>query len=110
MQWANALSQLPSLEAALQQVVEEAKAKLQAAQLKSALTRQVQVVGSGSLPGVLTGYLPPQPLRPNLGILFVSAAFASEYLRVLPLLSDLLEVDVLVGCSGSGIVGGGQEI
>jgi small ligand-binding sensory domain FIST len=40
----------------------------------------------------------------------VSAAFASEYLRVLPLLSDLLEVDVLVGCSGSGIVGGGQEI
>jgi len=110
MQWANALSQLPSLEAALQQVVEEAKAKLQAAQLKSALTRQVQVVGSGSLPGLLTGYLPPQPLRPNLGILFVSAAFASEYLRVLPLLSDLLEVDVLVGCSGSGIVGGGQEI
>ena len=110
MQWANALSQLPSLEAALQQGVEEAKAKLQAAQLKSALTRQVQVVGSGSLPGVLTGYLPPQPLRPNLGILFVSAAFASEYLRVLPLLSDLLEVDVLVGCSGSGIVGGGQEI
>lgn len=110
MQWVNALSQLPSLEAALRQVVEEAKAKLQVAQLKSALTRQVQAVGSGSLPGLLTGYVPSQPLRPNLGILFVSAAFASEYIRVLPLLSELLEVDVLIGCSGGGIVGGGHEI
>ncbi|MFQ3585289.1 MAG: FIST N-terminal domain-containing protein, partial [Cyanobacteriota bacterium] len=43
-------------------------------------------------------------------ILFVSAAFASEYIRVLPLLSDLLDVEVLIGCSGGGIVGGGQEI
>ncbi len=110
MQWVNALSQLPSLEAALRQVVEEARAKLQAAQLKSALTRQVQTVGSGSLPGVLTGYVPSQPPRPTLGILFVSAAFASEYIRVLPLLSDLLEVDVLIGCSGGGIVGAGHEI
>ncbi len=110
MQWVNALSQLPSLEAALQQVVEEAKAKLQAAQLKSALSRQVQAVGSGHLPGVLTGYMPSQPLRPHLGILFVSAAFASEYSRVLPLLSQLLDVEVLIGCSGAGIVGGGQEI
>ncbi|MGQ9838377.1 MAG: FIST signal transduction protein [Cyanobacteriota bacterium] len=110
MQWVNALSQLPSLEAALRQVVEEAKAKLQAAQLKSALTRQVQTVGSGNLPGILTGYVPAQPLRPNLGILFVSAAFASEYIRVLPLLSDLLDVEVLIGCSGAGIVGEGQEI
>jgi small ligand-binding sensory domain FIST len=110
MQWVNALSQLPSLEAALRQVVEEAKAKLQAAQLKSVLSRQVQTVGSGSLPGLLTGYVPSQPLRPNLGVLFVSAAFASEYIRVLPLLSELLEVDVLIGCSGGGIVGGGHEI
>ncbi|MEN9226680.1 MAG: FIST C-terminal domain-containing protein [Thermostichus sp. HHBFW_bins_43] len=110
MQWVNALSQLPSLEAALRQVVEEAKVKLQAAQLKSALTRQVQTVGSGSLPGVLTGYVSPQPPRPTLGILFVSGAFASEYIRVLPLLSDLLEVEVLIGCSGGGIVGGGHEI
>ncbi|MEN9202359.1 MAG: FIST N-terminal domain-containing protein [Thermostichus sp. DG02_2_bins_29] len=110
MQWVNVLSQLPSLEAALRQVAEEAKAKLQAAQLKSALEQQVQRVGSGTLPGVLTGYAPSQPLRPSLGILFVSAAFASEYIRVLPLLSELLEVEVLIGCSGAGIVGGGQEI
>ncbi len=41
----------------------------------------------------------------NLGIVFISSAFTSEYSRVLPLLREKLDVPVLIGCSGGGIVG-----
>jgi small ligand-binding sensory domain FIST len=40
-----------------------------------------------------------------LGLVFISAAFASEYPRLLPLLHEWLTVPVLVGCSGGGVVG-----
>jgi small ligand-binding sensory domain FIST len=45
----------------------------------------------------------------DLGFLYVSTAFASDYPRLLPLLADKLPIKKLVGCSGGGIVGNGQE-
>lgn len=45
----------------------------------------------------------------DLGFLFVSTAFASDYPRLLPLLADKLPIKKLVGCSGGGIVGQGRE-
>jgi small ligand-binding sensory domain FIST len=41
----------------------------------------------------------------NFGILFISAAFASEYSRLMPLLKERLSVPILIGCSGGGIIG-----
>jgi small ligand-binding sensory domain FIST len=76
MQWANALSTRPSLEAAIADVVERAT---------SSLTE-----------------------KPDLGIVFISSAFTSEFSRVLPLLAELLSIPVLIGCSGGGVVGKSQ--
>ncbi|AKG23686.1 FIST signal transduction protein [Calothrix sp. 336/3] len=73
MQWANALSNRPSLEAAVTDVVERAVKSLAA--------------------------------PADLGIVFISSAFTSEYSRLLPLLAEKLNVPVLLGCSGGGIVG-----
>ncbi len=42
---------------------------------------------------------------PDLGLVFISSSFTSEFARLLPLLQDLLPIPVLVGCSGGGIVG-----
>lgn len=80
MQWANALSNRPSLEASVTDVVERATSGLQAG-------------------------------KADLAIVFISSAFASEYSRLLPLLSEQLSVPVLIGCGGAGIIGmagGGQ--
>lgn len=73
MQWTNALSTRPSLEAAVQEVV-----------------TQVQHAIVGSL---------------DVGIVFISSAFESEYPRLMPLLQEKLTLPVLIGCSGGGIVG-----
>lgn len=43
--------------------------------------------------------------RPDLGLVFISAAFASELSRLLPLLQEKLAIPNLVGCSGGGVVG-----
>ncbi len=109
MQWANALSTQPSLEAALREVVEEATQKLQTAQLQSVLSRQLQATPASSS-AILSGYVPDPSTRPHLAVLFVSAAFASEFSRVMPLLQGILEVDALIGCSGGGVAGGSHEI
>ncbi|MEM6251437.1 MAG: FIST N-terminal domain-containing protein [Cyanobacteria bacterium P01_D01_bin.156] len=42
---------------------------------------------------------------PNLAIVFISSAFASEYSRVLPLLKGPLGGAHIIGCSGSGVIG-----
>ncbi|MEM8603524.1 MAG: FIST N-terminal domain-containing protein [Cyanobacteria bacterium P01_H01_bin.121] len=42
----------------------------------------------------------------DLGLLFVSAMFTSEYPRVMPLLQEYLKIPVIVGCGGGGIIGG----
>ncbi|MBD2254172.1 FIST signal transduction protein [Nostoc parmelioides] len=73
MQWANALSTRPSLEAAVTDVVQRAVSTLTA--------------------------------PADLGIVFISSAFASEYSRVLPLLAEQLSVPVMIGCSGGGVIG-----
>ncbi|MFB8791971.1 MAG: FIST N-terminal domain-containing protein [Potamolinea sp.] len=73
IQWANALSTRPSLEAAIAEVVKRAQLPLKAA--------------------------------PDLGLVFISSAFASEYSRVIPLLKEKLSVRALIGCGGSGIIG-----
>jgi small ligand-binding sensory domain FIST len=73
IQWANALSTRPSLEAAVAEVVDRVQQSLTAA--------------------------------PDLGLVFISSAYASEYSRVMPLLREQLSVPVLIGCSGSGIIG-----
>jgi small ligand-binding sensory domain FIST len=41
----------------------------------------------------------------DLGLVFISSAFASEFSRVMPLIQDALSVPVLIGCSGGGVVG-----
>ncbi|MBW4562503.1 MAG: FIST C-terminal domain-containing protein [Mojavia pulchra JT2-VF2] len=73
MQWANALSTRPSLEAAVTDVVERAVSSLTA--------------------------------PADLGLVFISSAFGSEYSRLLPLLAEKLSVPVLIGCSGGGVIG-----
>ncbi|MBW4442600.1 MAG: FIST C-terminal domain-containing protein [Plectolyngbya sp. WJT66-NPBG17] len=73
MRWASALSTRPFLEAAVEEVVSQAQAILQASA--------------------------------DLGFVFISSAFASEYSRLLPLLRDKLPGVSIVGCSGGGIVG-----
>lgn len=42
----------------------------------------------------------------DLGLVFISSAFASEYSRLMPLLEEQLSVPLLIGCGGGGIVGG----
>ncbi|MEC4818285.1 MAG: FIST N-terminal domain-containing protein [Scytonema sp. PMC 1069.18] len=76
MQWANALSTRPSLEAAVADVVQRAVSSLTA--------------------------------PADLGLVFISSAFTSEYSRVLPLLAEKLSVPVLIGCSGGGVIGTSQ--
>ncbi|MDH6065050.1 FIST signal transduction protein [Umezakia ovalisporum] len=73
MQWANALSTRPSLEAAVTDVVEQAVSSLTA--------------------------------PADLGLVFISSAFASEYSRLLPLLAEKLSIPVMIGCSGLGVIG-----
>lgn len=73
MKWANALSMRPSLEAAVDEVTQQAQ----------------QALGASA----------------DLGLVFISATFASEYPRLLPLLQERLPVPHLIGCSGGGVVG-----
>ncbi len=73
MQWANALSTRPSLEAAVAEVV---------AGVKQSFTDE-----------------------PDLGIVFLSAAFASDYSRLVPLLLEKISLPILIGCGGGGIIG-----
>ncbi len=73
MQWANAMSTRPSLEAAVIEVVERAT---------SQLTKPA-----------------------DLGLVFISSAFTSEFSRLLPLLTERIKVPVLIGCSGGGTIG-----
>ncbi|MBF2034163.1 MAG: FIST C-terminal domain-containing protein [Leptolyngbyaceae cyanobacterium T60_A2020_046] len=42
---------------------------------------------------------------PDLGLVFISSAFTSEFPRLLPLLHDAIELPVLIGCSGGGVIG-----
>lgn len=41
----------------------------------------------------------------DLGLVFISSAFASEYSRLMPLLQELLPAAAIVGCGGGGVIG-----
>jgi small ligand-binding sensory domain FIST len=41
----------------------------------------------------------------DLGIVFISSAFTSEYSRVVPLLTEKMPFKVLIGCGGANIIG-----
>jgi small ligand-binding sensory domain FIST len=45
----------------------------------------------------------------DLGVVFASSAFASDYPRLIPLILEKLPIPVLIGCSGAGIVGMNAE-
>ncbi len=77
MRWANAISTRASLEAAVQEVVDQ-------------VSRQFEG-------------------DPDLGLVFISSSFTSEFSRLLPLLHERLAIPVLIGCSGGGVVGMGPE-
>ncbi len=42
---------------------------------------------------------------PDLGILFISSAYASDYPRLIPLILEKLSLPILIGCSGGGVIG-----
>lgn len=42
---------------------------------------------------------------PDLGIVFISSAFASEYSRLMPLLQEQLYLPCLIGCGAGGVIG-----
>ncbi len=42
---------------------------------------------------------------PDLGIVFISAAYGSEYPRLVPLILEALPIKVIIGCDGGGVVG-----
>ena len=73
MRWVSSLSTRASLEAAVEEVVQQAQASLQA--------------------------------TADIGFVFISAAFASEYSRLLPLLGERLPDVPLIGCGGGGVIG-----
>jgi small ligand-binding sensory domain FIST len=45
----------------------------------------------------------------DLGLVFISSAFASEFSRLLPLLQERLSLPALIGCSGGGVIGVNQS-
>ena len=47
--------------------------------------------------------------KADLGLVFISSAFNSEYPRLMPLLKQELPETVLIGCSGGGIIGMNQQ-
>lgn len=106
MQWVNVLSTQPSLEAALQDVVTQARSQLHPQSVAVGVGVSDSISNISSAEASSSG----SSRDADLAILFVSSAFASEYARILPLLADMLAVDVLMGCSGGGIVGGEREI
>lgn len=46
----------------------------------------------------------------DLTIIFVSPHFRTQYRAIPQLLRDRMKIGLLLGCSGGGIIGGGQEI
>jgi small ligand-binding sensory domain FIST len=42
---------------------------------------------------------------PDLGLIFISSSFTSEFPRLLPLVQEIWPIPNLVGCSGGGVVG-----
>ena len=41
----------------------------------------------------------------DVGIFFISSAYASDYPRLMPLILEKLSLPLLIGCGGAGIIG-----
>ncbi|MBA3390229.1 MAG: FIST C-terminal domain-containing protein [Rubrobacter sp.] len=50
------------------------------------------------------------PGEVSLAVLFVTPHFAAYYPRICGLISDLLGPETIIGCSGGGVIGGGEEV
>jgi len=59
----------------------------------------------GAISEIVTNINQKMDRTPDIAILFVSSAFASDYPRLLPLLLNRLPLKTLIGCGGGGIVG-----
>jgi small ligand-binding sensory domain FIST len=46
---------------------------------------------------------------PDLALVFISSAFASEFSRLMPLLQAAMDLPPLIGCSGVGVIGGDDQ-
>ncbi|MGB5596551.1 MAG: FIST N-terminal domain-containing protein [Crocosphaera sp.] len=46
---------------------------------------------------------------PDVGIVFISSAYASDYARLVPLILERLSLPILIGCGGAGIIGQGDD-
>jgi small ligand-binding sensory domain FIST len=46
---------------------------------------------------------------PDLGIVFISSAYSSDYPRLMPLLLEQLSLPIVIGCGGGGVVGMSDE-
>lgn len=46
---------------------------------------------------------------PDLALVFISSAFASEYSRLLPLFQERITFPCLIGCSGGGVIGTNEK-
>jgi small ligand-binding sensory domain FIST len=79
MQWASALSSLPSLYKALDACVSEI---------------QAQLAGRSA----------------DLVIAFISPGFSGNFQWIAPFIAERLPSGIFLGCTGGGIIGGGQEV
>ncbi len=79
MQWASALSSLPSLYKALDACVSEI---------------QTQLEGR----------------RADLVLAFISPGFSGNFQWIAPFIAERLPSGIFLGCTGGGIIGGGQEV
>lgn len=43
--------------------------------------------------------------NPDLGVFFISSAYATDFPRVMPLMLEKLPLPVLIGCGGGGVIG-----
>ncbi|BBA78680.1 hypothetical protein RGRSB_0044 [cyanobacterium endosymbiont of Rhopalodia gibberula] len=59
----------------------------------------------GAVIEVVDGVKKSLPQSPDLGILFISSAYASDYSRLIPLILEKLSLPILIGCSGGGAIG-----
>jgi small ligand-binding sensory domain FIST len=110
MKWVSVLSTKVSLEAAVNEVVAKAVAALAGHETGHETGHQTghqtsHEAGHDTEPQLGRDAAPQLPSA-DLGFIFISSMFASEYPRLLPLLREKILIKVLIGCGGEGIIGG----
>ena len=59
----------------------------------------------GAIAEVVTQLQGSLSRNPDLGIVFISSAYATDYPRLVPLLREALPMGCLIGCGGGGVIG-----